>query len=70
MVILYGNENKVYSGREMEREMNLSNFMYARLDGCFKRIDNKQNFISLFNPLITKECFIIFSFFIRKIPRI
>jgi len=36
----------------MEREMDLSNFMYARLDGCFKRTDYKQNFISLFNPLI------------------
>jgi len=45
-------ENKVYSGREMERRMDLSNFMYARLDGCFKINDNKQNFISLFNPLI------------------
>jgi len=52
MIILHGNENKVYSGRKMEREMNLSNFMYARLDGCFKRNDIKQNFISLFNPLI------------------
>ena len=45
-------ENKVYSRRKMEKEMNLSNFMYGRLDGCFKRNDNKQNFISLFNPLI------------------
>jgi len=36
----------------MEREMDLSNFMYATLDGCFKRNDNKHNFIYLFNPLI------------------
>jgi len=46
------NENKVYDEREMERQMDLSNFMYARLDGCFKRNDKKQYFISLFNPLI------------------
>jgi len=52
MIILHRNENKVYGGREIEREIDLSNFMHARLDGCFKRHDNKQNFISLFNPLI------------------
>jgi len=46
------NKNKVYGGREMENEMNLSNFLYARLDGCFKRNDNKQYFISLFSTLI------------------
>jgi len=68
MIILHGNENKVYGGREMEREMDLSNFMYARLDGCFKRNDNKQHFISLFNPLILPNN--VLSLFIRKIPRI
>ena len=31
----------VDGGREMEREMDSSNFMYARLDGCFKRNDKK-----------------------------
>jgi len=36
-----GNKNKVYGGREMEREMDLSNFMHARLDRYFKRNDNK-----------------------------
>jgi len=44
-------ENKVYSRRKMEMEMDLSDFMYARLTGCFKRNYNKQNFIYLFNPL-------------------
>ena len=34
-------KKKVYGEREIEREMDLSNFMYARLDGCFKRNDNK-----------------------------
>jgi len=52
MIILHENENKVYGGREMEREINLSDSMYVRLTGCFKRNDNKQNFIYLFNPLI------------------
>jgi len=52
MMILHGNENKVYGGREMDREIDLNNFMHARLDGYFKRNDNKQNFISLLNPLI------------------
>jgi len=37
MMILHENENKVYGGREMVRKMDLSNFMFARLDGCFKR---------------------------------
>jgi len=32
MIILHENENKVYGGREMEKEMDLSIFMYARLD--------------------------------------
>jgi len=31
MIILHGKENKVYGGREMERKIDLSNFMYARL---------------------------------------
>jgi len=46
------NESKVYSGRVVEREMDLSNFWYVRLDGCFKKNDMKRYFISLFNPLI------------------
>jgi len=52
MMILHGNENKVYGGREMDRKIDLSNFMHARLNGYFKRNDNKQNFISLLNSLI------------------
>jgi len=52
MIILHDNENEVYGGREMEREMDLSNFMHARLDRYFKRNDNKRNFISLLNSLI------------------
>jgi len=52
MIILHKNENKVYDGREMEKEMDLSNFMNVRLYEYFKRNDNKQNFISLLNPLI------------------
>jgi len=31
MIILHGKENKVYGGREMERKIDLSNFMYAKL---------------------------------------
>jgi len=57
------NENKVYDEREMERQMDLSNFMYARLDGCFKRNDKKQYFISLFNPLIWPKNVLLFSQF-------
>jgi len=45
-------KTRLYGGREMERKINLSNFMHARLDGYFKRIDNKNYFISLLNPLI------------------
>jgi len=52
MIILHGKENKVYGGREMERKIYLSNFMHPKLDGYFKRNDNKQNFISLLNPPI------------------
>jgi len=52
MIIFHRNENKVYDGREMENEMDLSDFMYTILDGCFKRNYIKQNFISLLNPLI------------------
>jgi len=36
----------------MDREIDLSNFMHARLVGYFKRNDNKQYFISLLNSLI------------------
>jgi len=52
MIILHEKENKVYGVREMEMKIDLSNFMHARLDGYFKRNNNKQNFISLLNPLI------------------
>jgi len=52
MMVLHGHENKVYGGREMDRKIDLSNFMHARFDGYFKRNDNKQYFISLLNPLI------------------
>ena len=41
MIIFHEKENKVYGGREMERKIDLSNFMHARLDGYFKRNDNK-----------------------------
>jgi len=46
------NEKQGIWWKEMEKEMDLSNFMYARLDGCFKRNGIKQYFISLLNPLI------------------
>jgi len=46
MIILHGNENKVYGGREMERKMDLSNFIYARLDDASKdMITNKILFL-------------------------
>jgi len=52
MIILHGKENKVYGGREMERKIDLSNFMYARLyDASNDMITNKILFF-LFNPLI------------------
>ena len=71
MMILHGNENKVYGGREMDREIDLNNFIHARLYGYFKRNDNKQKFISLLNPLILPKNVLLFShFLIRKIPRI
>jgi len=48
MIILHGKENKVYGRREMERKINLSNFMYARLDDASKdMITNK--FLFLFS---------------------
>ena len=31
MIILHGEENKAYGGREMERKIDLGNFIYARL---------------------------------------
>jgi len=40
MMIFHGKE-KVYCEREMERNIDLSNFMHARLYGYFKRNDNK-----------------------------
>jgi len=52
MMILYGNKNKVYGEREMDREIDLRNYMHARLDGYIKRNDNKKYFIFLLNPLI------------------
>jgi len=63
-MILHGNENKVYGGREMNMEIDLSNFMHARLDGCFKRNDNKQYLISLLKK------FYYFLIFHKKFPRI
>jgi len=65
MIIFHGKENKVYGGREMEKKMDLSNFMYAGLDGYFKRNDNKQNFLIKSTDL-TKECFIIFLIYHKK----
>jgi len=60
-MILHGNENKVYGGREMERKIDLNNFMHARLDGYFKRNDNKQKFYFFIKSTdLTKECFIIY----------
>jgi len=46
MIILHGKENKVYGGREMERKIDLSNFMYAILDDASKdMITNKILFL-------------------------
>jgi len=45
-MILYGNKNKVYGERGMDRKIDLSNFMHAKLDKYIKRNDNKQYFIS------------------------
>jgi len=70
MIILHENENKVYGGREMERKMDLSNFMYARLYDASKDMITNKFYLFIQSTDLTKECFIIFSFFIRKIPRI
>jgi len=46
MIILPGKENKVYGGREMERKIDLSNFMHARLyDASKDMITNKILFL-------------------------
>ena len=46
MIILHGKENKVYGGREMDRKIDLSNFMYARLyDASKDMITNKILFL-------------------------
>jgi len=46
MIILHGKENKVYGGREMERKIDLSNFMYARLyDASKDMITNRILFL-------------------------
>jgi len=46
MIILHGKEKKVYGGREMERKIDLSNFMYARLyDASKDMIKNKILFL-------------------------
>jgi len=63
MIILHGNENKVYGGRKMERKMDLSNFMYARLYDALKDMITNKFYFFIID--LTKECFIIFSFFIR-----
>jgi len=42
MIILHEKENKVYSGREMERKIDLSNFMYARLYDASKDMITNQ----------------------------
>jgi len=45
-MILHENDNKVYDGREMERKIDLSNFMYARLyDDSKDMITNKILFL-------------------------
>ena len=64
MMILYGNKNKVYGEREMDREIDLRNYMHARLDGYIKRNDNKKYFIFLLNPLIWPKNVLLFSHFL------
>ena len=59
MIILHGNENKVYGGREMERKMNLSNFMYARLYDASKDMITNKFYLFIQSIDLTKECFII-----------
>jgi len=59
MIILHGNENKVYGGREMERKMNLSNFMYARLYDASKDMITNKFYFFIQSTYLTKECFII-----------
>jgi len=59
MIILHGNENKVYGGREMERKMDLSNFMYARLYDASKDMITNKIYFFIQSTDLTKECFII-----------
>jgi len=59
MIILHGNENKVYGGREMERKMNLSNFMYARLYDVSKDMITNKFYFFIQSTYLTKEYFII-----------
>jgi len=61
MIILHGNENKVYGGREMERKMNLSNFMYARLYDVSKDMITNKFYFFIQSTYLTKEYFIIWN---------
>jgi len=52
------------------KEDKFEQFHVCKTIWCFKRHDNKQNFISLFNPLIWPKNVLLFSsFFIRNIQR-
>jgi len=65
MIILHGKENKVYGGREMERKMDLSNFMYARLYDASKDMITNKFYFFIQSTNLTKEYFIrIFSHFL------
>jgi len=71
MIILHGKENKVYGGREMERKIDLSNFMYARLyDASKDMITNKILFLYSIHLFDQRMFYYFSSFFIRKILRI
>ena len=59
MIILHEKENKVYGGREMERKMNLSNFMYARLYDVSKDMITNKFYFFIQSTDLTNECFII-----------
>jgi len=59
MIILHGKENKVYGGREMERKIDLSNFMYAKLYNALKDMITNKFYLFIQSIDLTKECFII-----------
>ena len=71
MIILHGKENKVYGGREMDRKIDLTNFMYARLyDASKDMATNKILFLYSIDWFDQRMFYYFSSFFTRKIPRI